>query len=522
MNFLKEAVDKLKSIGRDAKKLAQPRRSSRNRKSFPKRLGIFLLAATVKAASASGLLAASGVKNLRRAFTGPKAQKKSRKTESSTIYTKQPTPKRTRPSIANTHQQANSKTSKKQKTDPIRSAAKAKKKENIGESARNDNSATIAHFKAYRQSENPADRYAEVIEQTNTYSEAQRQARIEKEQRLLEQKEPQPFREPEVQADGRLEPSKSFTCQYTCCAGERYFSVTLSQLDWYYRRGLNDPKACYACRKRKYDLLQNPTVIGECPHCKKEVSVPSEVWQMHYKDKGQPSFYEYCQDHTKHEKEKEQANVDRQLSTQFASGTEELNQKMEASLKYRFKGGSKEEFKQREKLEGKAKQVSHINNQNLCQPLKDFPRIPDMEFYRNTIRPDGDSLYDHIDSHFIGKRQGENYDNSLASEFASTEKAIEYAHYVASLDNPKQFADFQDPRTNNFIRIDKVRGLEIVYSHDEPRRVVSMYKPNYDSNDSIPEEMRLVYRISGHLNKEEQYQNSVRKKARRAQRKKRN
>lgn len=496
-NFLKLAVDQVRSIGSDVKKTV----SRKNRSPLKTKLKNLVVNTVTKVAKAAGYVALSGVKQAAKGIQ--KSFSKSSKTKKAQAPTKKQPPARPK---------AQTRVATRQ-TIPKKKPSKA----------------TQWFHKVQREGlAKKRQRYAKVIQNTNDYymqQIAEAQAEV---QRIQESKRPSPFKSPRVDDFGNLEETKELDCQYKGCQGEPKFHVTTGQLADYRSRGFSEPRACNHCRISNYEVRQTSYQEGTCSICGGPVKVSSEYWQMYKKQVGVPSFDIFCPKYGQHLRDKEQADIDKQLSVSLADGTNGINRNMEIALEHRYR--SQDEEKLRNGLIRKTKLANQVLNSNYCFPVKGLPGVPDMEFYKNTLRPDGDSMYDHINSHFTGVREGnaDFKDNSLAAEFSSTEEAIRYAHYVASLDNGKQFIDFPRTESGNHERFDKARGLKIVYSNDDPKRVITMYKPNYTPNPKsnkppTPPEAKMFYAIGTAVENEDNYQRSIvnkRKKQQRSNKKK--
>lgn len=329
------------------------------------------------------------------------------------------------------------------------------------------------HQKGVQRAKNEAQAKSRIYEQNKQARYAREREKREQEQEKFQQwaeREPQPYQE-----DYDDTGTKPFTCSYQSCGVT--FEVSNGQLDWYRENGLDDPQSCYKCRHERYRLFQNTHTSGTCEECGMTVTIPSKTryHQLRYTDTR--DWAQHCSHSPEYHKAKMQAEHDKQLSTIRADGKLiegiKLKKKFEDLQEKQLKIPDKDKFNKDSKAYFQVAQALSTNA--YCKPVDGVTSQPDISWYRNNHRYDSkgnkkETVFNHIKKHYDGK------DTSLKKEFRSIEDAINYAHSVASVDNPKQFVDFVDTVSGgNLVRIDTVRNIEIIYSNDTPRHVVTMF-----------------------------------------------
>ena len=330
--------------------------------------------------------------------------------------------------------------------------------------------------------------HAKQTNRSRKEQEKQEAARLQK----IQDNEPHPFtKDPE---DG----TRSFVCQYKSC--EQEFEVTFGQLADYARKGYSEPKACYTCRYKRYELFQHTHTTQTCEDCGQGITIPSEEWHGKLKTEPHPQVRDFCRPCSQRRKERENIVArDKQLSRLRADGRSPEHVK----LYYKYRSIIKEVYeKEDDSLEKKQRKASkeieeykHVHNALLsrkkCRPVKDVPREPDWNFYHKMHPGQKETRFRHIEKHRDGTK-----DYSLGV-FDSVEEAIAYAHYIAPLDNPDQFIDVaQDYPEGSLKRLDLVKNIEVVYSGTSPRYVITMighdstFKTLNRANSSIEREKK--------------------------------
>ena len=310
---------------------------------------------------------------------------------------------------------------------------------------------------------------------------------------------------------------KRIACQYKSCNQE--FLVPHLQLDKYAAYGQSEPRACNECRFERYRLFQETNITRGCEACGRPVTLSVDVWHGKLFGEPNPKFADRCSCSETRRTSKIRAAYERQLD--FVRDTNgkrlDLDGRMKEMHNFNFAIGHRYldpndevEQKKREKLlEKKEALTDMFVSGTHHQPVKNLREF-DLEFYKNTVKHNGETLYEHIENHLTGVRKadGKECDNSLREHFTSAEEAIKYAHTVAGINDPNQFVDVHRPGQNP-TRIDLARGLEIVYTNSLPRHVVTIFKPGYtpgvdrktgEKADPTPPDLQVLNRIGNKLN----------------------